>query len=61
MTPPISPEQAVDLAQTMIAACDGNTFCTLGQVVTLANICDHLPVATAAAVNAFLVSLSAAA
>jgi hypothetical protein len=57
MTPPISPDQAVDLAKTMIAACDGATFCTIGKVAALAVLCDSLPVPAAQAVNAFLVSL----
>jgi len=57
MTAPISPDQAVDLARRMIDACDGSTFCTIGQVMTLANLCEHLPVASAQAVNAFLTSL----
>jgi hypothetical protein len=52
--PPISPEQAVELAKTMIAACDGATFCTIGQVVTLANLAEHLSPVAAEALNLFL-------
>ena len=52
--PPITPDQAVDLAARMIAACDGNTFCTIGQAVTLANLAEHLSDAAALALNAYL-------
>jgi hypothetical protein len=52
--PPISPEQAVELAKSMIAACDGGTFCTLGQVASLANITEHLTPLAAQAVNLYL-------
>ena len=52
--PPISPEQAVELAKVMIAACDGGTFCTIGQVATLANLAEHLTPAAAQALNLFI-------
>jgi hypothetical protein len=60
MTPPISPDQAVALAKGMIESCDASTFCTIGQVMTLANLCEHLPLASAQAVNAFLTGLGVA-
>ena len=52
--PPISPEQAVELAKTMIAACDGGLLCTIGQVTTLANLAENLPPAAAQALNLFI-------
>ena len=52
--PPITPEQAVDLAKHMIAACDGSTLCTVGQVVTLSNLAEHLTPVAAQALNLYL-------
>jgi len=52
--PPISPEQAVELAKAMIAACDGGLLCTIGQVTTLANLAENLTPAAAQALNLFI-------
>ena len=38
----------------MIAACDGGTFCTIGQGASLANITEHLTPLAAQAVNLYL-------
>jgi hypothetical protein len=45
----------------MIDSCSGgtDTFCIIGQGITLANVCQHLPVDAAQAVNSFLLSLGA--
>jgi hypothetical protein len=54
MPAPITPDQAIELAKSMIAACDGGTLCTLGQVATLANLTEHLTPLAAQAVNLYL-------
>ncbi len=54
----ITADQFLQLAKNMIAACDGNTMCTIKQYAALAVVADYVPVETAAAVSNYLAQLA---